>query len=97
MIITSLSQLAAVVRARRVELGLTQAALAEAAGVSRWWVSEFESGRARAELGLVLRLLDALGLEVRINPAGSDPTATEPAQGTPQVDLDDLLDEYGSR
>lgn len=53
------------VRQRRRELGLDQATLAERVGVSRQWVVEIEAGKPRAEIGLVLRALRALGLTLR--------------------------------
>lgn len=62
----TLNQIAATVRGRRQELGLSQATLAEKARVSRKWISEFEQGKPSAELGLVLRLLDALDLDMQI-------------------------------
>jgi len=40
----------------------TQTALAERTGISRKWIYQFESGKPTAELGLVLRVLEALGL-----------------------------------
>lgn len=60
------SELAAAVRGRRRELKMDQASLARAAGVSRKWIYEFEAGKPTAELGLVLRALDALGLDLTI-------------------------------
>ena len=80
---------------RRRGLGLSQAQLAERAGVSRKWLSEFERGKATAELGLVLRLLESLGLRVTIELAaqGDRPHATGRVTNPP-VDLDALLEEY---
>ena len=46
--------------ATRTEPRISQAALAERAGISRKWVYEFESGKPTAELGLLLRVLDIL-------------------------------------
>jgi HTH-type transcriptional regulator/antitoxin HipB len=83
--ITSLRLLSAAVRGRRLELGLSQAELAERAHVSRQWVNEFEAGKPSAELGLVLRLLDALDLELTVAERSAD-------AGT---FLDALLDDHG--
>jgi y4mF family transcriptional regulator len=58
------TDLGAVLRDRRKELKLDQATLAQRIGVSRQWLVGVERGRARAELGLVLRALDAVGLSV---------------------------------
>lgn len=64
-IITS-RDLGAVVRARRGELGLTQATLADRTGVSREWLRQLEAGKATVELGLALRTLRALGLNIEV-------------------------------
>ena len=57
---------------RRKDKGLSQEALAERAGVSRPWVVEVEQGKARAELGLVLRLMRVLGLLIDVYPMPSE-------------------------
>ena len=89
MDVTSLRDLAAIARGRRRELGLSQAELASRARVSRQWVSAFESGKATAEIGLAIRLLDALDLRLAVTEAetGAAPRAEA------AVDLDALLDE----
>ena len=58
--------LARIVRATRTRRRLTQAQLAEAAGVSRLFVIEIEKGHPRAEIGKVLTLLGALGLSTQV-------------------------------
>ena len=60
-------ELGAVIREHRKRLGLDQASLARAVGVSRQWVVGIEAGKARAELTLVLRTLDALGLRIDVS------------------------------
>ena len=65
--INSIRDLAAAARGRRLELGLSQSELATRARVSRQWISEFESGKPSAEFGLVIRLLDALGLRLNVD------------------------------
>jgi HTH-type transcriptional regulator/antitoxin HipB len=60
-------ELGAVLRDQRSRLALSQVELSEKAGVSRKWVVEMERGKARAELTLVLRVLDALGLVLNID------------------------------
>jgi HTH-type transcriptional regulator/antitoxin HipB len=76
------------VRERRHELSMTQSDLATAAGVSRRWLSDLEAGKATAEIGLILRTLDALGLVLDVSLA---------ATGQDGVDLDELLRDLGSR
>ena len=56
------------IRARRKELSLDQAQLARQVGVSRQWLIDIEKGKPGAELGLVLRTLNALDLSMHLNP-----------------------------
>jgi HTH-type transcriptional regulator/antitoxin HipB len=58
------ADLGAVIRDRRKQLKLDQAAFAKQIGVSRQWLIEVEHGHPRAELGLVLRAIDALGIHL---------------------------------
>jgi transcriptional regulator with XRE-family HTH domain len=94
MDVRNLRQLALAVRERRVALRLSQAQLAARARVSRQWVSEFEAGKATAELGLALRLLDALDLRLQVTAADAE---RSDAGDSDAIDLDDLLDEHRRR
>jgi y4mF family transcriptional regulator len=87
MRVTSPAELGAFVRQRRRRLRLSQRELAERAGTSRQWVIALESGKARAELGLVLTTLTALGLGIDL----VDRERDRPATGMPPVDLDAVL------
>jgi HTH-type transcriptional regulator/antitoxin HipB len=87
--IGSLHDLAAAVRGRRHELGLSQAQLAARAHVSRAWVNAFESGKPGAELRLALAVVDALDLELELG------DREDGSRGGATVDLDELLDDYG--
>lgn len=60
---TSLT-LGAAIRRRRVELGLSQGALADVARTTLRFISELENGKASAQLDGVLRVLTALGIEL---------------------------------
>ena len=62
---------------RRLQLGLTQAELAERAATSRKTVSDFELGKAGLQLTTLNRLLAALGFELTLRDAGSRPTLDE--------------------
>ena len=64
MHIRTARDLGLLIRDRRRSLGLDQSRLAQRVGVSRQWVIEVEKGKARAEVGLLLRTLQALGLRV---------------------------------
>jgi y4mF family transcriptional regulator len=74
--------LAIYVRARRRELKMTQSQLAKTAGVSRRWLSDLESGKPSAEVGLVLKVINALGLVFDARPELANPAA---------VDIDEIL------
>ena len=54
--------LGALIRDHRIALGLDQKALADKVGVSRQWIVEIEKGKPRAEIALVLRAIDVLGI-----------------------------------
>lgn len=56
------------VRARRRDMGLTQAAVATLSGLSRATVNQLEAGTIRdLSLGRASRLLDALGLSIQVS------------------------------
>ena len=85
MFIRTPADLGAVIRERRRKLGLDQAELAQRIGVSRQWVVGIERGRARAELGLVLRALDSLGIRLNSSIEASD------LKGTAIPDIDAIV------
>ena len=93
--INSIRDLTAAVRGRRKSLGWTQSELANRAGVSRQWISEFEAGKPTAELGLMIRLLEALDLRLTVDTGEERHPARERSAMT--VDLDAVLDDYRSR
>ncbi len=88
MRVNSINDIAAMIRGRRLSLGLSQEQVASRAEVSRQWVSEVERGKPTAELGLVLGLLDALELDIEL--------AVREGEGrrAVSVDLDAVLDEH---
>ncbi len=55
----------ALIKDRRRALGLDQAELAEQIGVGRLWVNQVERGKPGASLGLVLRALAAVGVDLK--------------------------------
>jgi HTH-type transcriptional regulator/antitoxin HipB len=65
----------AAIRDRRRGLKLGQDELAARVGVSRKWIIDIEKGKPRAEIGLVLRTLDALGLRLSLDDEGSSARA----------------------
>ena len=72
------------VRGERTARAWPRKRLAEEAGVSPRWLIAFENGKSGAEVGLVLRCLDALELTVDV--ARADPGGS--AAGVPPIDLD---------
>ena len=64
MIVSTAKDFGTAIRARRKELGLTQAALAEFTGFSVSFLSDLENGKQTAELGKALELVNLLGLDV---------------------------------
>jgi HTH-type transcriptional regulator / antitoxin HipB len=87
MIVRTPTELGAAIKDRRRKLRLEQRTLAEKAGVSRQWLIEVEKGKARAEIGLILRTLAALGIVVRV---GEEPQPTS-KRSAAAVDLDELI------
>ena len=92
------------VRAKRRALALSQEQVSQRAGVSRKWLSEFERGKLHVELGLVLRVLEALDLSFTIEGHHSSlgkGSKKEPGRNVSnsavdfvKFDLDALLGEY---
>ena len=82
MRIRSAADLGALIRERRTHLDMDQAALAKAAGTSRKWLVEVEKGKARAEFGLILKTLGALGMTLDAQAELAAPTAKGPAGST---------------
>ena len=59
-------ELGAALQGLRQSSGLTQAELAGRARVSRKWVSEMENGKVTAEIGMVCRVVEALGAHIEV-------------------------------
>jgi HTH-type transcriptional regulator/antitoxin HipB len=75
------------IRERRLQLGIDQSDLARRVGVSRQWLVEIEKGKPRAEIGLVLRTLRELDLDVWLGDLPS--TESQPA---PEIDLNRVIE-----
>jgi transcriptional regulator with XRE-family HTH domain len=67
MFVRTPAELGAVIRDRRKQLKLNQSTFAKKIGVSRQWVIEIERGHARAELGLALRALGVLDINLDVS------------------------------
>lgn len=82
------ADLGALIRERRIALGLDQKTLAEKVGASRQWVVDAEKGKPRSEIGLLLRTIGALG--VVLNADKED--ARKPKDTAPQVDINSIVE-----
>jgi HTH-type transcriptional regulator/antitoxin HipB len=90
MLLRTDRDIGALIRDQRKKQKLDQAELAARIGVNRRWVIEVERGKPRAEVGLVLKALDALGLSLSVEARGtasrSSPSAIEP------IDIDAVIE-----
>jgi HTH-type transcriptional regulator/antitoxin HipB len=73
-------------RDQRRSAGLSQHDLAVRATVSRRWLAGLEGGKPTAEVGLVFKVISALGLYLDVRPLPE-----------PQIDLDAFLDGLGDQ
>jgi HTH-type transcriptional regulator/antitoxin HipB len=81
------ADLGTLIRNTRKRLRLDQSTLAKKIGVSRLWLVEIEKGKPRAEIGLVLRTLDAL----RIDLNATTPETQSPKRPDTAVDIDRIV------
>ena len=70
MLITDTVSFGQALRARRKELGYTQAYISEFCGFSVSFISDLENGKATAELGKAIYLANLLGMDVHVTPRG---------------------------
>ena len=85
MQIRTARDLGAVIRDRRKKKKLDQAKLAEMVGVSRKWIIDVEKGKPRAEMSLVLKTLEALGVPLFVDGAAANADADD------GVDIDAII------
>ena len=91
MFIRTPRDLGAAIRDHRRRRGWSQRELAEKVGASRQWVNEVEKGKARTEVGLVLRTLDALDVALWMD---RDDRAHDEDDSLDigEIDIDDIVD-----
>jgi HTH-type transcriptional regulator / antitoxin HipB len=76
------TDLGTLIRDYRTRLGLDQKSLAQKVGVSRQWIVDAEKGKPRAEIGLLLRTIGALGIALDAAKEGpGKPTDTSASHG----------------
>ena len=88
------ADLGALIRDRRIALGLNQKTLAEKVGASRQWIVDAEKGKPRSEIGLLLRTIAALGIVLNADKEGTgQPKDAAASQGaTPAVDINSIIE-----
>ena len=85
MRLTSITDIASLVRQARKDRGWTQVQLAEHSGVSRDWIIALEKGKPSLEIALVLRTLKALHLTLNLESQDEQP------QPDDVIDIDDVI------
>jgi len=88
--------IAGLIKSRREELGLSQQALADLLTVSRKWVNAIEQGNANAKLGLVLRALNELQVDITANTHSSssiEQPIEAPIEDDHDIDIDAIVDQ----
>jgi HTH-type transcriptional regulator/antitoxin HipB len=83
-----------IIRDRRRKLGFNQSDLAEKAGVGRQWLVGVEHGKARTEIGLVLRTLTALGLALSVDGGGDRDRKAQGQDAIAPVDIDAIVSSF---
>ena len=76
--IRSTEDLGKLIRTYRKSRGLSQVDAAALAGVGERFLSELERGKATAEIGLVLKVLERFGLQIEVFPRGKDARTQSP-------------------
>lgn len=97
MFIRTPSDLGALIRARRLKLGLDQLSLARKAGTSRKWLIEVENNKPRAEIGLILRTLKALGVTLMASDSAADVSPRSDQTAPPAIDINQVIDSLKRR
>lgn len=94
----AIARLAQRLRERRVDLGITQAELADQLGVTQAYLSRLETGEATTQLRRLVRALSSVGLDLLALPR-NHPAAREerlrpvtPPRRTRGTDVEQLLD-----
>lgn len=73
MRIKTVETIGELVRDQRKQRGWSQSQLAEKVGVSRLWISQFENGKETVEMGLVLKTLWSLDLQLDASKVTTNP------------------------
>lgn len=83
-VIENATDLSQALRARRKEFGLRQADLTGVYALSRFTLTDAESGRGDPKLSTLLRLFEGLGMRLVAVPAQFADRVSVPEEGSPQ-------------
>jgi y4mF family transcriptional regulator len=97
MLIRTPADLGALIRDRRTKLGLDQLSLARQAGTSRKWLIEVENGKSRAEIGLILRTLKALGIVLAESGEAAAPKKRADRDAVEPVNINRIIESLKKR
>lgn len=97
MQVRTASAIGAAIRSRRRELKLGQDHLARKIGATRQWLIAIEKGKDTAEIGMVLRALAALELELLVRPTNTRAALSRDTEPLPIVDIDTIADANQNR
>ena len=86
MIIRTATDIGAAIYEARRRHRMTQVELARQAGVTSRWLRDVEHGKPTAEIGLVLRVLGFLGLELGISASGMTDDKARADDEYPDID-----------
>jgi len=92
----STAEIGRIIRAARLHRKLSQAEFAHMLGTTQAWVSEVEKGKETAQIGMVLRALNRLGVRLRTDTAAwNAPKRSESLDKG--VDLANIIDTLSQR
>ena len=97
MFIRTASDLGALIRGTRQKLGLDQISLARKAGTSRKWLVEVENGKPRAEIGLILQTLKALGVTLTADEPRGETRTGRAKPATASIDINQIINSLKGR
>ena len=92
MFVRTAGDIGRLIRDARMRAGMSQKALASRFGTTQSWISEVENGKETAEIGMVLRVLAFLKLDLDMSAASDRRPGRQPeGQDDSFPDIDDIV------